>query len=153
MSNVKERTVPTEYAMAYVEILEILSRIDDFYYKKIPPELLERFKKFKSRSYEFKYEDSKELKEQKLMPKTKEILAVLFIDYFSTEEEKAIIEKKQKEFKIRKEQKLQKKYNSSKLFESRKKEVMKEEDKYIVEYKESFFQKIISKIGKMIYRK
>lgn len=141
-----EMNITKEYAMSYVEILEILNRMDNVYYEKIPKNLIEKFRTLRSNEYVFQYDDSKELKEQKLMQKTKEILAVLFIDYLANEEEKKIIKEKQQEYKIRKEKILQEKYDINKIFESRKKTIKEEEISYPVEYKKPLYLKIIKKI-------
>lgn len=152
MNNVMEINIPKEYAMAYVEILEILKRMEEVYYEKIPKDLIEKFETFKSNNYVFEYDESKELKEQKLMSKTKDILAVLFIDYLTNEKEKEIIKEKQQEYKARKEKQLQENYDINKIFESRKQNVKVEDTSYPVEYKKLLYLRIIDKIKEIFKR-
>ena len=145
------RKAPEEYAMAYVEVLEIIKRMDQEIYNKIPQKIIEKFEIQKSEGYEFIYDDNKDLKEQKLMPKTKDILAVLFIDYLATEQEKSLISKKQQEFKERKEERLQEEFDSSQIFKNKEKDVSKQEMQ-ITEYKKPLHIRIFKKI-KNIFNK
>lgn len=156
MKNISEETISQEYAEAYVEILEIISRMDINDYRKILPDLIEEFENKKSTTYSFTFDDTKELHEQKLMTKTKEILAMIFIDYLATEEEKNIIKKKQKEFKIRQEKELSKKYSYDNIFKNKENaktdEEQKKDGQLIKKEKKNFIQKLKESIKNIFFK-
>ena len=156
MKNISEETISQEYAEAYVEILEIISRMDINDYRKILPDLIEEFENKTSTTYSFTFDDTKELHEQKLMTKTKEILAMIFIDYLATEEEKNIIKKKQKEFKIRQEKELSKKYSYDNIFKNKENaktdEEQKKDGQLIKKEKKNFIQKLKESIKNIFFK-
>ena len=149
MNNMIHANIPQEYAMAYVEICEVLKRMEEMYYNKIPQYILDKFENLKSNSYKFKYDNNKELKDQKLMPKTKDILAMLFIDYLASENEKQIIKEKQQEYKTQKEKKLQEKYDINELFQKKNRSISKQ-NTYLVEYKKPLYLRILNKIKNIL---
>ncbi|MBR3696927.1 MAG: hypothetical protein IKM97_01440 [Clostridia bacterium] len=136
-----------EYAIAYYEICEILKRIDIKDLNKIPKELIEKFEKQKSKNCKFRYNDNLKLKEQDLSKKTKQILAVLYIDYLATEDEKEVIKRKQKEFQILKEKKLNEKFDYSKIFAPKdNKDIIIDKQKSSIEDKKHLYLRLLEKI-------
>lgn len=102
-------------AKAYTEVCEILKYIPDEDYNKIPKSFKQMLDQNKDKNYKFKLDESKSLKEQKLLRDTKVILAVILKKYLASPEEKQIINKKiQLDIeKIEKEK--QKKYNTNNM--------------------------------------
>lgn len=106
-------SITKEEAMAYKEVTEVLkyTLIEDV--KKIPKDILEFYRKNMDVNYNFKIDTTKPFEEQKLLEKTKMILAILFRDYWATEVQKEKI--KQKELydmqKIENEKKEKYQYN------------------------------------------
>ena len=76
----------TNYKM-YIELREILKHTEASVVKKIPKAFLKKLDSVDANGYEFKYDVSKPLKEQKILTLTKELLAGLYIKYCCSEEE------------------------------------------------------------------
>ena len=138
------------YAKACKEVSEILRYVSKDDFEKIPQEILNIFEEKMDKNYDFHYDENKEFEEQILLIETKAILANLFRDYWSTAKQREEIKELQSE--QRKERELQKreKYNPDNLF---KKSNLKNdlENIQLIEIKEeSFIQKIINKIKKIL---
>lgn len=73
---------------AYVEVLEVLKRLNEKDYNRVPKDIIEKFESEANNEYSFEYDDNKDLKEQNLMEETKVYLAVLFKKYWATDEQK-----------------------------------------------------------------
>ena len=73
---------------AYVEVLEILKYIPWEEYNKIPSELIENMQKNMDKKYTYKVTDFDNFQEQKMLKETETILAVMFQNYWATEEER-----------------------------------------------------------------
>lgn len=148
--------ITKEHRLAYVEVLEVLKRLDKTDYSKIPKEKIELYEKYKDRDYFFVLDDTKMLKTQ-ISKKTKEVLANIFIKYISNEEDRKIIyEKKRKQYWDKEEQKSNMKLNP--LFENET-QVMNEnisyqnKNQYLEIRRESIFKKILLKIKKFLIKK
>ncbi len=87
----------SNYLKAYVEIQEILNHMPSEEVKKIDPKFLEMINNKKDKNYNFKLDNTKEIKKQKVLRETKIILAYIFFNYLATDKEKEIINKKFKE--------------------------------------------------------
>lgn len=152
---------------AYVEVLEILDNMDIYYKEKVPLNIIRHFKDNASKEYKFNIDLFKPLEEQKLKDITKNVLAMLNLNYWcETEEEKKewaeIYARNQKN-----QEKLQEKYNLDDVFNKRKEQTLEKlrEDKElegkrlqeeaamleaarleIVQYEEPLLEKVINKI-------
>jgi len=80
--------VDLKYANAYSEVLEILKYISKEQYNKIPNELIKVYEENYNKNYYFKYNPEKALEEQKVLKITRIIIAILFRDYWATDEQK-----------------------------------------------------------------
>lgn len=146
--------VSTEYKIAYSEILEILKYVSKEDFDKIPLEMIEMFKKNASNESVFKYNPNETLQEQNVSETTRTIIAILFRDYWASQEQKAkiiAVQNSERE-KIRQE-----KYSPDNLFKNVKRNQINEETTQIenvamVEYKEPLIRRILNKI-KIIFRK
>ena len=125
--------INTEYKIAYSEVLEILKYISKEEFNKIPKDMLEMFRTNASTEKQFVYDPNK-------------TIAILFRDYWATENQKQKILDKQN-FDRKKLQ--EERYNPDNLF--KKHRVQQEENDTnnevaMVKYKEPLFKRIINKI-------
>ena len=140
--------VSIEYANAYAEVLQILKNISIDEYNKVPKEKIELFEKYYNKKFDFKYNPHQTLQEQNVSKIARTIIAILFRDYWATDEQRKQILLEEDEEKRKKLQK----YSADNLFKSSNKVTIKDEtisnNMSIVEYKDSIFKKLINKIKK-----
>ena len=140
--------VSIEYANAYAEVLQILKHISIDEYNKVPKEKIELFEKYYNKKFDFKYNPHQTLQEQNVSKIARTIIAILFRDYWATDEQRKQILLEEDEEKRKKLQK----YSADNLFKSSNKVTIKDEtisnNMSIVEYKDSIFKKLINKIKK-----
>jgi hypothetical protein len=86
-----------QYANAYTEVLDILRYISKEDYEKIPKSKIKVFEENSNKNYSFKYDVDKTLEEQNVSEIAKMIIAILCRDYWTTNEQRYIIIKKQRE--------------------------------------------------------
>ena len=108
--------VNIEYANAYSEVLEILKYIPVEDYKKIPERKIELYKKNANKDYIFNYNPEKTLNEQNVSKIAKGIIAILFRDYWATEEQRETILAMQKAERINIEKIKRERYNPDNIF-------------------------------------
>lgn len=113
--------VDGEYANAYSEVLEILKHIPLEDYNKIPKSRIKLFEDNANKEYKFNYNPRLTLNEQGVSRRAKAIIAILFRDYWATDEQKEIIIAKQKYDRIQVDMKKRQKYNPDDIFKNRKK--------------------------------
>ena len=75
-----------ELSIAYAEVYEILSFMEQKYIDKIPLKLMELFREEKLKDYKPNIEPTIPLNEQKLQKKTLVILAMLNLNYWCEDE-------------------------------------------------------------------
>lgn len=75
--------VTIEYKKAITEVLDILEHTDDKLVNKIPKSLIEFWKRNKADMYVPNLDHSKNLSEMDLSPKTKAIIAMLYMQYWN----------------------------------------------------------------------
>ncbi|MDD6271954.1 MAG: hypothetical protein PUA90_00335 [bacterium] len=148
--------VTNEYKIAYSEVLEILKYISTEEFNKIPNDMIEMFKENAMTSNNFIYDPNKTLQEQNVSELSRYIIAILFRDYWATENQRQRILAKQKyERQKRKEEmysydnifKKNNNDNISKQIEESSTEIQ------MVEYKEPVFKRIINKLLKFLHIK
>jgi len=138
------------YAKAYTEVLEILNFLSKEEYSKIPIEEINFLKEHMDTQYVFKINPLLNLSEQNISKEAYSILVTLFRDYFATEAQKKTLnillnQNQEKLDNLKKQQ-----YDSHNLF---KKDINtyeeKNDDKNLIEYKQSFFNKFVNFIKKI----
>lgn len=149
------------YKDALAEVDMILNYVDEESFSKIPEAYISFIKDNKS-DYIAKINPKKSLIEQKLLYETKVVLSVLYRDFWSSEEErKDLIKKEQEELKnIEKNKKI--KYNSEELFKEKRKNTYQiqnnsknnsknnsQKNTQVLVVRENFFEKILNKIKKL----
>ncbi len=145
-----------KFRNAYSEVLEILKYISANEYKKIPESKIKLFQAVANKEYKFVYNPELTLDEQNVSKIAKCIIAILFRDYWATEEQKNKIIAKQNQDRQRVEEEKRKLYNPNNIFKDRQKPIeyveKQKENTEMAIYKESLFNKIISRI-KLIFHK
>ena len=144
-----DKSIDINRSNAYSEVLEILRYIPIQEYNKIPQKKLEIFERFSNKEYKFVYNLKKSLDENNASNITKTIIAILFRDYWATENQRQkILNKQNFDRKIQEE-----KYNPDNLFKKNKENIeknMQSPNLILVEYKESLLKRIINKIKSLI---
>lgn len=136
---------------AYSEIDEFLQLLSIEKRNKVPQKLRQLFTQEKDNNYTKVIDPTIPIKEQKLKEETLGIIALLNLEYWckdETEKErlKKVYAQNEKEY----QRMLQEKFNSDNMF--KKKETILENEKeqtqcvQMIEYKESFFKRILNRI-------
>ncbi len=95
---------------------------------------------------------------QNVSLRTKYIIAILFRDYWATEQQREKISKKEKWDMIKEEEEKKKKYNPDNIFHKSNishtdyKENIPQENNALIEVKENIFVKIVNKIKKFFLK-
>ena len=148
--------VSVEFSEGITESLDILEHMDRAYIDKIPRKFMEFLENNKSTSYISNLDHSKKLNEMSLKEKTKDLLAILYLKYWCTEQEKSDFSNLLRENEIKYQDELKEKYNVDKIFKNTnpsnktiKHNIYEDENVNnvaMIEFKESFFKKFINKI-------
>lgn len=143
--------VDIQYANAYTEVLEILKCISQEDYNKVPKERINMFEHNANREYIFNYDSNKTLEEQNVSKTARAIIAILFRDYWATEEQRNKIKAFQNNKRNQIEEENRQKYE---VFKNRTnianaKEIEQVENMQLVEYKENIFKRILVFFKKM----
>ena len=147
--------VTKELSEAAVEFNSILEYTSEDLKNKIPKKFLDFLQSIQSETYKFEYDKTKKLDEQKLKPKTRGLIALVYQDYICNDAEKEeYIQKSQKIIKQIEENKREK-YNPNDIFKDKKIENDKDTTNTveIAEYKKSIIKKIINKIKNIFTKK
>lgn len=108
--------VDFKYERAYIEVLEILKYVPIEDYNKIPKEQIKLFEKYATTDSTFIYNPSKTLDENKVSKITKGIIAILYRDYWATDEQREKIITWQNLERQRIENKQRELYNPDNIF-------------------------------------
>lgn len=146
--------ITKEYAIAYKEVMTILSYVPKSDVDKIPQEKLEFYKSNMDKDYEYKIDEKKQFEEQEMTDITKAVLANIFKDYWAMPYQKERIKAKE-EYDLQKiEEEKSKKYNPNNIFKD------KQVNKIIISTnlpievkKEKFFKKLIKFIKNIINKR
>ena len=111
--------VTKELSEAAVEINSIFENMSIALLSKIPENFRNFFIEIASENYKFEYNKTVSLNEQKLLPKTKGILALIYRDYLCNELEKERYNKEYTRVILLKEQEKNEKYDPNNLFKAK----------------------------------
>lgn len=149
--------VDIQYANAYTEVLEILKSISQEDYNKIPKEKIDLFEHNANKEYIFDYDSNKTLEEQNVSKIARAIIAILFRDYWATDEQKNKIKAFQNNKRYQLEEENRQKYNTdifkNKINTNNESKIEQTENMQLVEYKENIFKRILSKIKNIFSKK
>ena len=145
-----------EYGEAAVEVLDILDNTNKSDFNKIPPNFIKFLVEIASEDYIVNLDHSKKISEMNLKEKTKEILGVIYINWWCDKKDKENYMKQIKELEMKRQAEINEKYNPNKIFENKNKiqeytnetkmDTVQNETVTMIEYKESIFKKIWNKI-------
>lgn len=141
-----------DYSKAYTELLEILRYVSQEDYDKIPKVLIEFFEE---NNYLYNYEIDVPFEQQKISKLTKILIASLYVNYWTTNEEKEKIKIKDNEYLIKLEEKKRKMYNPDDIFRQNK-EIVKKNDfknQLIVKENRNIILRIIKKLKERLFNK
>ena len=147
-----DNIVSEEYSKAVVEVLNILERLPSNEVDKIPKKLLEFFKKVALEDYKPQLDFSKNLNEIELMEKTKDILAMLYRNYWCSEEERKeydiLLNENEKKYR----EELEEKYSVENLLKKYSYSKQENTNNYVplVIEKEKFYIKVLNFIKKLL---
>ena len=137
---------------AITEILEILKNVDNDLIEKLPQKFKDFLQENKSETYNPEFDCMKDLKDLKLKEETKNLLGIMYMNYWSEPEERKEYVKLLNENQINYNLEIEQKYNPDNLFKKKmsNKSVSVEEkitkDVQLIKYNESLFRKIWNKI-------
>ena len=146
--------------LAYAEMDEILSLLEDEYKEKVPEKIRQFFKEEKMNDYQPKIDIDKPLIEQNLKREPMVLLAILNLNYWcnSEEEKQNFLNELAENEKEKKE--LEERYNPDNLFKNKKYDHIEDidnknkENVSLVEYKQkNLFKRILEKITVFFKRK
>ena len=139
---------------AYVEVLGILDLLDEEQKNRIPKKLKEFFENNKNQDYQVNIDSNIPLEEQNLLQETVDILAMLKLNYWCTNEKEKegllnLLNENEKKY----EEELRKKYNPNNLFKDKesKRVIYTNEELSIVKYKESIFKRIKDWLKRILF--
>jgi len=141
---------------AYTEIDNFIELLDEYNRNKVPKKIREYFKKEKDNTYTKIIDPNIPIKEQNLKEETLALIAMLNLLYWcEDEEEKQRLKKIYSDNEIKHQQKLREMYNPDDVFKTKNTEVKNElnntnDELAVIEYKESFLNRVISKIKRFL---
>jgi hypothetical protein len=151
--------ISNEFAEASAELNMLFQYVPNEYIEKIPRRLRDFFIKVESKTYQPTINPNQTLEEQNIKEKTKDLIAIIYRNYWCNEEERKELDQKIIENDKKYEEELSKKYNPDNLFNKNKnieqEEIYSEKEVSqniaMVEYKESIFKRIINKIRRIFH--
>ena len=143
------------YSQAFTEVLEVLNNSEKSIVSRIPKSFLEFLNQYKDNNYKVEIDFSNENWDEQVKKETQAILALIYRDYIVSQEERERLLSEEREEQKRIENELREKYNPDNLFKNKTNNIENSANAPVemVEYKESIFKKIISKIKNIFARK
>lgn len=138
-----------KYRNAFKEVDEILKYTDKELLNKVPKKAISFFRENMNNDYEFNVQEGVCLNKQNLSEEASSILALIYREYWATEEEKEEFRKKDEEERKINEEKLEN------IFERKNKEIIveKENNQLIKIENKSFIKRLFSKLKRIILQK
>lgn len=145
------------YIQAYTEVNCLLEYLPQSYIDKLPKKLIELIQKQSNDKYKINIDTSKSLLEQDFSKETKDLIAVIKYNYWSTEEEKQQLKKIFYDNENKYQKELLEKYNPNDIFKKKqiKTEITETTDSKLqmVVYKENIFIKFLNIIKNIFIKK
>ena len=136
-------TITKEMQYSISEVLDILKHTDEEEMEKIPLDVIKELNSNKDETYVPNIDYTKPLKESKISSKALSMLAYIYKEYLSSDEEKEEIDKKVYDNQMKNAEQ----YSVEKVFEERK--ANRNEFLPVVIVHENIFKKIINQIKKL----
>ena len=143
-----------EYEKCLVEVDEVLNHLSKEELNKIPEDVLKNIKKHKDKEYMWKYDESKQLEEQKFDRNTIVILSYINMEYLLSKEQKDLMEKIHELNEQNFANEIQEKYDSKDLFKNKNKTNINVENENAIAKLENnkWYNKIFSFINRLLKR-
>lgn len=154
--------VTKEFAEASAEINEILKYMPKEEVEKIPSKLREFFKEVASKDYVTNINPDLPLDEQEIKEKTKDIIALIYRNYWCSEEERKELDQKLIENDRKFEEELREKYNPDNIFKNNATTTKKEEPEIkeekieqslVVQETEKWYQRFLDMVKRWFKKK
>ncbi|MBR3003108.1 MAG: hypothetical protein IKF38_06110 [Clostridia bacterium] len=141
------------YMDAFSEVDAILNIMPSNLYNKIPLKFKQMISEYKNNSYNPRIEEPVE--DYELKDETQIILSLIYRDFLCSDEEKERLKARDAQKLKEEDEQLREKYNPDNIFNNRKVENLETvtEPVAMMEYRESFFTRIINKIKNIFRRK
>lgn len=144
------------YIKAYTEVNCLLEYLPQSYIKKLPKKLIDLIKKQSNEKFNIYIDTNKSLLDQNFSNKTKDLIAVIKYNYWSTDEERKQLKNIFYENENKYQEELLEKYNPNDIFKKREQRVKVtnpiDSNTQIALYKENIFTKFLNKL-KNLFRK
>lgn len=125
---------------AYSEVYAIINLMSWNLFTKIPQKILENIENKRDKEQEIEINN---IEEYHPSEQANKLLAVLYKNYFATDEEKKVIQAKEKILYQKEQEELHEKYNPDNLFKNKETKIETVENSVaMVEYNETIFTKI-----------
>ena len=154
--------VTKEFAEASAEINEIFKYLPKEEVEKIPSKLREFFKEVSSKDYVTNINPDLPLDEQNIKEKTKDIIALIYRNYWCSEEERKELDQKLIENDKKFEEELREKYNPDNIFKNNVTTTKKEEPEIkeekieqslVVQETEKWYQRFLDMVKRWFKKK
>lgn len=154
--------VTKEFAEASAEINEIFKYLPKEEVEKIPSKLREFFKEVSSKDYVTNINPNMPLDKQQIKEKTKDIIALIYRNYWCSEEERKELDQKLIENDKKFEEELREKYNPDNIFKNNVTTTKKEEPEIkeekieqslVVQDTEKWYQRFLNMIKRLFEKK
>lgn len=137
--------VTKEYSIAYVQVLEVLKRLNKHEYEKIPKERIELYEKYKDNEYTFVLDETVDFNEQ-ISNKAQAIIANLFVRFIATPKDRKEIYENEKAKFIEEELVKRKNINIKPLFSNKDELPPNNQEQAIIIKETGFIKNIFNKI-------
>ena len=138
-----------EFNKRLVEVDEVLNQISPKYVMQIPENIRKFIRENRDKEYMWKYDKTKDFKDQNINEDTLALLAYLNTEYMLNEEQRKVIKQIYYLNQQKSEREKEKKYNSNIQFKNKDKKVENE----LVKYNDSLFKKLKEMIQKIFHLK
>lgn len=138
-----------EYEKCLVEVDEVLNHLSKEDLNKIPEDILKGIKEHRDKEYIWKYDESKELKEQKFDRNTIAVLSYINMEYLLSKEQKELMEKIHELNEQNLQNEIQKEYDPKELFKNKTKNTVQSEREIAKLEENKWYNKLFSFIKRM----
>lgn len=146
----------TNYTQAYTEFNCLLECMPETYVEKLPKKLINLIKNKSDEDFSIYIDTNKSLLEQGFSQQTKDLIAVINYNYWSTEEEKKQLKNVFNENEKKYQAKLMEEYNPNNIFKKKTQQYEHsksiDSNNQILVYKENLFTKILNLLKRFFHK-
>lgn len=145
------------YIKAYTEFSCLLKYLPQSYIERLPKKLIELIQSQSNEKYNINIDNNKNLSEQGFSSKTKDLIAVIKYNYWSTDEEKQQLKKVFYENEKKHQKKLLEQYNHNEIFKKNEQKIERTQEidnnTQMIEINGNIFKIFLKKIRSLFKRK